>query len=48
MKLTLQLVVVVLSSQTVFHDNMLNFTSIQYNTQVRRHETYFNKAKYSI
>ena len=58
MKLTLQLVVVVLSAQTMFHDNMLNFTSIQYNTQGRRHEMagisassfeiYFNKAKYSI
>ena len=38
MKLTLQLVVFVLSAQTKFHDNMLNFTSIQYNTQGRRHE----------
>ena len=35
MKLTLQLVVVVLSAQTMFHDNMLNFTSIQYNTQFK-------------
>ena len=38
MKLTLQLVVVVLSAQTKFHDNVPNFTSIQYNTQGRRHE----------
>ena len=38
MKLTLQLVVVVLSAQTMFHDNMLNFISIQYNTQGWGHE----------
>ena len=38
MKLTLQLVVFVLSAQAKFHDNVPNFTSIQYNTQSRRHE----------
>ena len=38
MKLTLQLVVVVLNAQTNFRDNLLKSSPIQYNTQSRRHE----------